>query len=294
MKISKYLLALFPALVCTASFANDARSYNLMPSNSTVIESQYSNIDTDVTKSNGIKLKVNTQTAYLRYLKYFNINGNLAGAYILLPYAQQEISVSAPFNISSKTQDFGDIRVLLAVGLHNMPALGLDEFKKHNPNGLLSSCSLSLTLPTGNYKPTSLTNTSGNRYVAKPECSLSYINNKFEAEIYSGLSAYSDNTQYSGVSSLSQKNIYHTELHLSYTLTPNVWIGADLIYLNGGETSINNISQKDGLDNTSVGLITSFKLSSSSYVKLIAQKLINAPDFAPKNTAVGITYQYVY
>ncbi len=321
------------------AWASDARSYNSVPSDISLLESQVSSYHIKQTKANGLKIDLQTEVSYIRALKYFNYQDNLAAAYVLLPYTKNNLSITSPLgSLSNDTKQVGDVKIFLGLGLLNQPALerkewierknsqtlGVQNINKNYDTPLSQyteipekiheavdetiaktiadknerlfnidaiTCGLTTTLPTSNYDPTATNNIGSNRFALKPECAVSWKKGRWQTEWYTAFTYYTDNNKYQGTKSLKQKNLYGNELHISYNLGDNLWLGADLFHAYGGETSVNDIAQKDKYNNYSYGMIANYKVSKNQNIKISYQKTFKSTDFSPTVNGGALTYQ---
>lgn len=293
--VSRFYLSVILMAFSSLSFATDTRGYNMLPVGINVIDSQYSVIESTQKAASGLEGKQTQDTLYVRDTYFFNLNGNLAATYVLLPYSKQSLDITKPVTLSKTGDGLGDIKVLFALGLYNMPALNIEDFKKFNQNGLHAACSLAVSFPTGSYDSASKVNSGSNRNSYKPECAAYWVNDKFQADLFIGNTIYSDNTAYSGSKTLQQKSLYNIETRLSYNFTPKFWASTDLIYYQGGETSVNNVSQKDEQSNLNAGFTLSYKVAPTQFVKLTYQKTISGKENSPQmKQGVGITYTLAF
>lgn len=295
MKLSKIALFVCSFALSSLALATDTRGYNMLPVGVNVIDSQYSTIKTTQNAASGLQGKQKQDTLYIRDTYFFDINGTLAAAYVMLPYSQQTLNIYKPVVLSKKGSNYGDAKVLFALGLYNMPALNREEFQKFDKNGLHAACSLAITLPTGSYDKLSSTNSGSNRYNYKPECGAYFIQDNLQLDVFLGNTIYSDNKEYSGNKKLSQSNLYNLETRLSYNFTQNFWASADVIYYKGGQTQVNGISQKDEQDNVNAGVTLAYKVARSQFVKLIYQTTVSGKQYSPQmQDGVALTYTLAF
>lgn len=295
MKFSKIGFSIALLALSNYSFATDTRGYNILPVGTNVIDSQYSVIETTQKSASGLQGKQTQDTLYIRDTYFFNLNGNLAAAYVLLPYSKQTLDVTKPINFSKTGEGFGDVKLLFALGLYNMPALSLDAFKSFDKNGLHAACSFAVTFPTGSYDNLSNVNSGANRNSYKPECAAYWVQDKFQADFFVGSTFYTDNTAYAGNKRLSQDNLYNIETRLSYSFTPDFWASTDFIYHKGGETSINGIHQKDEQANFNAGFTLAYRVAATQFVKLTYQKTVSGKEHSPQmKQGIGVTYTLAF
>ena len=129
MSFFKSSISILFLLFMQQSFASDTRGYNMAPEGTNVIDTQYSLITTTQTEANGLQGKQVQDTLYVRDTYFFNIDGDLAAAYLYLPYSSQKPDITKPFTLSKTGDGLGDAKVLFALGVYNMPALSREQFK---------------------------------------------------------------------------------------------------------------------------------------------------------------------
>lgn len=83
-----FVFALASIGFSVSSFATDSRGYNMAPVGTNVIDSQYSVITTKQTTASGLTGKQTQETLYVRDTYFFGLGGNLAAAYVYLPYSK--------------------------------------------------------------------------------------------------------------------------------------------------------------------------------------------------------------
>lgn len=292
---SKFCFSISLLSLTQFALATDTRGYNMLPVGTNVIDSQYSVIETTQKSANGLQGKQTQDTLYVRDTYFFDINGQLGAAYILLPYSKQTLDITKPIVLSKNGRGYGDVKVLFALGLYNMPSLTRDEFKRFDKNGLHAACSFAMTFPTGSYDNLSSVNSGANKKTYKPECAAYFVNNKFQADIFLGNTIYADNTSYSGSKTLEQSNLYNLETRFSYSVTPDFWASTDIIYYNGGETTVNGLKQKDKQDNINAGVTLAYRVASTQFIKLIYQKTVSGQQYSPQmKQAIAMTYTLAF
>ncbi len=93
---SRIIFSLASIGFVSSAFATDTRGYNMAPVGVNVIDSQYSVITTTQTTASGLTGKQTQETLYVRDTYFFGLGGNLAAAYIYLPYSKQELNITKP------------------------------------------------------------------------------------------------------------------------------------------------------------------------------------------------------
>lgn len=295
MKLSKVAFAITALSLSGFSFATDTRGYNILPVGVNVIDSQFSNINTTQKSAFGLQGTQTQQTLYVRDTYYFNVNGTLGAAYIMLPYSKQSLDIYKPIRVSKQGSGYGDARALFALGLYNMPALSREQFQTFDKNGLHAACSVAITFPTGSYDKLSSTNSGANRYSYKPECAAYFSMDKFQIDLFLGNTMFTDNKEYSGKKTLSQSSLSNLESRLSYTFNSDFWASTDFIYYKGGQTKVNNIAQKDEQSNLNAGVTVAYKIARSQFVKFIYQKTVSGKEHSPQmQDGLAVSYTLAF
>lgn len=296
MKLTKSIICSIPLLMLSAnSMAYDPRSYVLLPNNMNLADINYAYMTTNKLLLNSAKVKNVAETVSVRYLRTFDLFGTLGAAYVQLPYTKNRADISlGPMKLHEKMNGMSDARLFFAVGVYNMPSLSREQFAKHDKDGTKAACSTALNIPNGEYDQKNLVNVGNKQYSLKSECIATYTKNRFMAEFASGFTKYTDNKDYAPGRVKSQDNMYHSEVHLSYNLTPKVWTSFDVFYLKGGEQSINNVSSKDKMDNTLVGIMASYNVAKGAYVKANYIKTVSSPKYAAKTDYVILHFNQLF
>ena len=188
----------------------------------------------------------------VQYVHPISVRGQASGLFIALPFGQVDGSFSArpPFNgISGDASGVGDVVVGAIIGLKGSPSLSLQEYAKFKP-GFAIGALTKLTLPTGSYTQDKALNLGANRWNLQLGAPMgwiigeSYLDPKLTSfELLPSVTFYGDNDEPYRANNMSQKPIYRLEGHITRNLNKAVWISADALVSNGGET------ETDGVDN---------------------------------------------
>jgi hypothetical protein len=293
--MKKFLLALPFALLTANCYASDARSYSILPKNFNMAEITYSSVQTEKELLNSAKVDHDSKSLNLRYVRTFAVGDTLGAAYVILPYFQNDATASiGPMKMREKHSSVGDVKVFIGMGTYNMPALSMAEFAKLDKNGTRSACSALFTLPTGSYSETNLFNVGNNVYSVKGECVVSYTQDRFMAEFITGVTKYTSDWNNAHTRKRTQKDMYQTEIHLTYTINPKLWAGVDYYNQYGGEQSVNYVSSKDKLNNSMLGLVGSYNIGPGRFIKANYIKTYNAPRYAAKSDFFILSLQQLF
>lgn len=285
----KYFLGFLTFLICNFNvYANDSRNYVLMPTGTDITELRtiYNEITTPLDQ-NSITYN---ETSWLKHTHYFDIKGNLAAIYLVVPYADIKQN-----NIKSLTKSgFIDPVILFAWGVYNMPALNPEQYIKRDKKTTTAACSIALTVPWGSYNSNNALNVGGNRYVEKGECQTgTYIKNVF-VEAIGGVTHYGNNKAYVGKNILKQGNLYHFETHSSYNLSPVSYVGIDTYNLHGGQVYLNNKNMNKKQHSFSLGGTFAYLYNRQHFFRLMYQKTLHSEDYSPNLKTIALSYSYIW
>jgi hypothetical protein len=292
----KKIFYVLPLVLSTAnSYAVDARSYNILPKDLNLAELSYVSVSTEKELLNSAKVDHDSQSLNARYLRTFGIGDTLAAAYIQVPYFKNDATVNlGPMKINDKKSGLGDTKLFFAIGTYNMPALSKEEYSKYDKNGTRSACSAAFTIPTGSYEEKNLFNVGTNLYSLKGECVVGYVNNGFVAEFLTSATTYSNDTNVAGTKKRTQKDMYQSEVHVTYNVTPKFWTGVEAYYQNGGEQLVNGISSQDKLNNTMIGAVANYNFGQGRYFKANYIKTVSSPKYAAKSDYLVFVVQQLF
>ena len=122
--------------------------------------------------------------------------------------------------------------------------------------------------PLGRYDETKLINLGANRWGFQFKVASSYaITKRVILELHIDSWFFTENTSFFNDQTLKQKPLLSTQLHLAYVFGPKFWASASIGQVAWGETTINDIPQKNNQDNSKYSLTASFKVAKKSSLK---------------------------
>lgn len=276
------------AILSQQALANDARSYSPMPVGTNLIETRVTQNESISSGSSVNKLQNNNKL--LKYTRYISVGERLGALYLLVPYADLKQTNKTVIENSG----LGDVTVLFALGMYNMPALDKDGFQAFNKNGLSSACSIGASFPSGSYEPKQALNVSGNRYALKAECQAGYRDNRWVYEISGGATKYSKNSEYLGTNTLEQDKLLFAESHVSYTVLPTMWVSGDVFYFNGGNIHLNGRNMNKTQNSWLVGPSLGYLYNQKHFVKVGYQQTVSHSVTTNKQKTAYLSYTYVW
>ena len=168
------------------------------------------------------------------------------------------------------------------------------QFASYEPTTTVG-VSLTITAPTGLYRPDKILNLGSNRWSFKPEIAVSHPfgrEQKWEFDAYANAYFYTDNT-YHGVEILRQHALPGLEGHISYSLTSRVWASLDTRYSFLGVTFVKGIDQNNAQQNFILGSEVNVSLSPrNSLVFEFAKAFVHQNGPAATGFAVKYTYSW--
>jgi len=234
-------------------------------------------------------LHINSATlAYARSLDVWGKSGKFD---VVLPYSW--LSGKAEFAgqpHERKVSGLGDPRLRFSVNLYGAPALSLKEFTDYRQN-IIFGASLQVSVPLGQYDSDKLVNLGTNRWFFKPELGLSKAWGPLILELATGVTFYTDNSDFFGGTTREQDPIYSVQGHVIYALKSGIWVALDGTYYFGGRTAVDGVEGDDLQKNTRFGATVAFPVDRHNSVKLYASTGVSTRTGSDFN-AVGIAWQY--
>ena len=146
-----------------------------------------------------------------------------------------------------KDTGFSDPSITFHANIFGGPALTKEQLA-HAVRRSFMSFHFNVTAPLGSYDRHAPVNTGSNRWVfggrllnlsITPDEGVSWF------EAYAGVNIYGNNHKYRGNNQLSQKPQGNFSTFYSHNVGKRMWAGIGGTYYDGGETSINRISQRN-------------------------------------------------
>jgi hypothetical protein len=226
--------------------------------------------------------------AYLRTLSMF---GRAAKVDVQAPvsWARFEGLVSGQFQTRSP-RGLSDPRVRLSVNMVGSPAVDLPGFVRYRQRTILGA-SLQVAMPLGQYDRTRFINLGANRWSFRPEVALSHARGRWILEAAVGTWLFTDNDDYPGDTTLSQRPLYFVKGNAIITFRRGLWASFSYGHAEGGQTELNGEIRNDLQKNDRVGATLSLPIARSNAIKVVFTTGLATRLGADFNT-IGIGYQY--
>ena len=148
-----------------------------------------------------------------------------------------------------------------------------------------------MSAPLGRYDDDKILNIGTNRWSFKPELGVSKALGPLTLELASGVTFYTDNTDFFGGRTQEQDPLYSLQGHVIYQFPRGFWGSLDATYYAGGRTTVNGVENDDRQENVRLGLTLAIPLDRHFSIKFYASTGVysrTSNDF----TAVGTALQY--
>ena len=185
---------------------------------------------------------------------------------------------------------FGDTKLKFSTNLLGAPAMTAAEFAQRIPRTTLGA-SLTVSAPTGDYRPAKLVNIGTNRWAIKPELGVSHPVGPWSLEATAGVWLFEDNPEFLGGQRREQEPLASVQAHVGYTFRPRLWVAFNATFYEGGRTTIDGTERDDRQSNTRYGLTFSVPIARSQSVKLHWNDGASTR-FGSDFTTWGVTWQY--
>ncbi|MNE02488.1 hypothetical protein D3C76_754850 [compost metagenome] len=272
----------------------EPRSYANTPVGINFLLMGYSDLRGNVTANPSVPLedaKLDIKTVVFAFARSLDVGGRSAKFDVVVPEAR--LSGSALFAGEPRERNVTgliDPRLRFSVNLYGAPALTLAEFPSYQQDVIIGT-SLAITAPLGQYDSNKLVNLGNNRWSFKPEIGVSKRMGPVTLELSGAATFYTDNDQYLGDHTFSQRPMYQTQVHLIYAFENGVWVSLDGTYFTGGSTSVDGVGNHDLQENTRYGGTLTLPLNRRNSIKLFASEGAHTRTGSEYDVA-GVVWQY--
>ncbi len=259
--VRAFLVAAFlgPMLHAGAASAQELepRAYSASPIGTNFVGASYTYLTGDVLTDPSLpvtNVQARINTFALAYVHTFGLASHSASFGVVLPTVSGDLSgtvIDAPTQIHRG--GVGDARFRLAYSLIGNPAMTPEEFARA-PQTTSLGVSLTMSAPTGVYEPSRLVNVGTNRWSFKPEIGISHPWGRWFLEASAGVWLFTTNHEFYGGRERSQDPIFTAQLYGGYTFRPGLWLAGAVGYAEGGQTTVNGVTDRNRQSNARYGL----------------------------------------
>ena len=216
----------------------------------------------------GLNAKLNSVAVF--YGRSFKLFNKPAKFDVAVPYVFGKLNaLVSQVDTTANRYGFVDPTLRVSIILIGDKAVSLQEFSKREIKKFKMGASFKIKAPLGRYDETKLINLGANRWGFQLKAAASYQPvKKIILELHVDSWFFTDNTSFSNGSTLGQKPLLTTQLHMAYLFNPKFWISGSIGQIAFGETSINGIEQDNNQKNSRYGFTASYKLNKLGSLKL--------------------------
>lgn len=232
--------------------------------------------------------QIDTNVVVLRYVQTFDLGGRQFSPFVILPTGSVRSTVrSQTGDIVNESSGLGDVQIGGVIGLYGSPALSPTDYAKFRPQittGLLAR----VFFPTGAYSGDQPVNFGAGRYSFQVGLPTGLVlGQSFLAptlttlELLPTVTFYAENTQPFGAALVTKAPQFSLESHLTRNFSRTVWLSADMLYRNGGETTTDGRSDDNPIRGWSAGLTGAVRLAPKATVILTYEHVVQRSDEGP-------------
>lgn len=229
--------------------------------------------------------QTSTDLFVLRYARTFSLAGRQFTPFAILPMGR--LKVTQGEGAGGVSSGLGDGQLGATVGLFGAPALDRAAYAAFRPTLSMSFLGR-VYFPTGDYSPERPVNLGANRFsyqLGLPTTLMfgqSYLDARLTAlELFPTITFYSANHEPFGAEERTQAPMFSVEAHLTHNLPHRIWLSADLLYRNGGESRTDGVENDDPVHGWSAGASAGLPVTGSTSLILTYEHVVKRWDLGP-------------
>ena len=227
------------------------------------------------------------------YVRTLDLLGHAAKFDVQAPVSRASFTGLVAGELRTRSPSgLGDPRIRFAVNLLGSPALQGQEFAAYRQRTIIG-VSVQIGVPLGQYDEERFINLGANRWSFRPEMGVSHRHDRWLLEVAGGAWLFTENGNYIGRTSLTQRPLYFAKGSAIYTFRRNLWLSGSYGHATGGETTLAGVFRNDLQRNDRVGATLSLPAGRSTSVKVAYISGLTTRlggDF----DSIGVTYQYIW
>ena len=192
--------------------------------------------------------------------------------------------------VERKVEGLTDPMARASVILYGARAMTPAQFRTYKPD-LLVGASLQVSAPLGQYDDTRLVNLGAHRWWFKPEVGVSMTAGPWTAEFSGAVTFFTDNNDFFGGGSRTQKPLYSGQTHVVYNFRSGVWTSLDATYFTGGRSTVNGTLNNDLQRNWRLGATLALPVTAQQSLKFYASRGVSART-GNNFDLLGVAWQY--
>ncbi|MCU0622148.1 MAG: transporter, partial [Gemmatimonadales bacterium] len=258
------MLFSFPARRLAAQ-GDGPRVFPLAPANISVVSGTYMHLASNFNFQQDILIlgaDISSDVGALALVHNFSVAGRFAQAQVVGIFGGIDGSGTVqqgdqpPFTLNASESGFGDPMLWFRLGLVGAPALTLAEYATHVPDFQLYGL-LTANVPIGSYESSRPLNLGTNRWAIRVGAPMVFPlldpKHPLLLEVVPSIFFYTTNTDPFRANARSQAPRLVLETHASYNLTPRLWVGGDVRYQWGAETTTDGVADDNRTSHGGLG-----------------------------------------
>ena len=229
--------------------------------------------------------ETNTDIFVVRYARTYDLAGRQFTPFAILPVGR--LQVTQGVGAGGRSSGLGDAQLGATLGLIDAPALNAKDYAAFRPP-LSMSLLGRVFFPTGDYDSARPVNLGANRFsyqLGLPTTFMfgqSYRDPHLTAlEVLPTVTFYSPNDEPFMADKRTQAPMFSTEAHLTHNLPHRIWLSADLLYRNGGESRTDGVENHDPVHGWSAGASAVLPFVGNTSLALTYEHVVKRFDMGP-------------
>lgn len=226
-----------------------------------------------------------TDILVLRYARTFDLAGRQLTPFAILPVGRLEVTQGA--GAGGRSAGLGDAQLGATLGLFGAPALDRAAYAEYRPT-LSMSLLGRVYFPTGAYSGQQPVNLGANRFsyqLGLPTTFMfgqSFRDARLTAlEVLPTVTFYSPNDAPFGADVRTQAPLFSVEAHLTHNLARRIWVSADLLYRDGGESRTDGAPNDDPVHGWSAGASAALPFVATTSLIFTYEHVVKRWDLGP-------------
>lgn len=282
-----FLQALFPMQAIAQD--DGARLYMMTPADTTIASLRLHHLDSNLTVDPGTVnegTEQNTTLAVLQFVQEFELAGNQAFVFLVVPASRIE-NDAQPNVPASSTSGLGDVQLGFVQGIFGTPSLPAAQYFEHRP-GLAVNVLAKIFFPTGDYEADRKVNIGANRWALRLGMPVIYaIGDRMgdpglmTVELMPTVTFFGENEKPFNAGLTQQEPLFIFEAHLTQGLARKFWASLDLLWRRGGEMEVDGIGADNAQRALSLGATGTLALGPSSSLRLSYGRVVDRNEHGP-------------
>ncbi len=236
----------------------EVRTYTNVPAGTNILRLGYGRSTGNILVDPSLPIEgldAKLHLGFAAYARTFDFWGRSGKVEVMIPFISGHWE-GVQTGVGARSRDitgFADARFTFGVNFVGAPALRPREFRDYRQKTIVGA-TFQVIVPTGQHDRNKLINLGANRWGFKPELGISHAIGKWHLEAAGTFWLFTDNKDFFGGSTLSQRSLSAIQGHVVYSYKPGLWVSFDIGYANGGTTNIDDVVANTLQNNSRAGV----------------------------------------